>query len=253
MKGVILRESPACRIIDLVHAITPQSVREASFLLARTAIAFPVDTIHLFVIDPGVGTARNILAAEIGDWKFVGPDNGVLTGLLEAYPLHSAVGIDPQRVSGGRVSPTFHGRDIMAPAAAQLAGGKALDDLGRPLDEPVRLDLVRPQVRGELVIGCVVWIDRFGNLVTNISNELLPESGRENVQVTLENVRVEGLCRTYGDAAPGEFVAYCGSGGSLEIGLVNGNAAQELGAQPGHPVSVQIPRSPGDPEPPPVG
>ncbi|HET7010720.1 MAG TPA: SAM-dependent chlorinase/fluorinase [Anaerolineales bacterium] len=240
MKGVILGLAPHARLIDLGHLIPPQDMREAAILLGRSAPYFPDGSIHLVVVDPGVGTWRRPMAGRLGTHFFVGPDNGVVTKFLEyaearAWPTAFVELNRPERWLA-EVSPVFHGRDIFSPTAAHLANGVAMEDLGDRLLDPVRLALARPEAIPGGWRGKVDHIDYYGNVRSNIRREHVEAMGP--LVVRLRGATIEGLVRTFGDRAAGELIALYGSTGDLVVALVNGNAAQRLGAVVGDPVEV---------------
>lgn len=242
MKGVIWGMAPSAQIVDLSHDISPQDIREAAFVLARSAPYFPEATIHLVVVDPGVGTDRRAIAARIGPYKFVGPDNGVITRFLEraesrgwqAYFIH----LDQSKYWLSEVSNVFHGRDIFAPIAAHLANGVPMNTMGTRIDDPVRLKLPKPQRMGNQLQGEVIYIDHFGSLVTNISRSELRST---QVLIHLGDSEVRGLAHTFGDRPPGSLIALFSSTDDLLISVVNGSAAERLVAQIGDPVEVLLP------------
>lgn len=232
MKGVIWSIAPSAQIADITHDISPQNIIEGSLVLAQSAPYFPTGTIHVAVVDPGVGTARKPIAAKIGDHTFVGPDNGLFTGVIEAaeaagkpmvfYHLNHPEFWLPQ------VSNSFHGRDIFAPVAAHLANGEKLDALGSPFDEPARIMVPRPEPTADGWAGQVLTVDHFGNLLTNITPEQL--SFGQGVVINVGEVKIFGLIQTFGERTPGELVAMLDSSGVLQIAVVNGNAAEVLKA-----------------------
>jgi S-adenosyl-L-methionine hydrolase (adenosine-forming) len=242
MKGVILGIAPQAQIVDLSHLIGPQNVREAALILARSAPYFPPATIHVVVVDPGVGTSRRPVAAQVGSQRFVLPDNGLLTILLEraeqAGKPVEIVHLDQPTYWLPDVSHVFHGRDIFAPAAAHLAAGVPLENLGSPVSDPVRLDLPRPERSSEGWRGQVTHIDHFGNLATNLRREHL--EGVQKLVVRLGGHQVEGLVQTFGERSPGESIALYGSTGDLIVSVVNGSAAMSLGVRVGDPVEVIV-------------
>lgn len=243
MKGVIWRIAPGTQIADLSHQIGPQNIAEAALVLSRSAPYFPEGTIHVVVVDPGVGTARRPIAARLGDQFYVGPDNGSLTLWLEqaesaGQPVQIVV-LDKPQYWLAQVSHVFHGRDIFAPSAAHLANGMALDDFGSPIDNPLRLSLPRPTRTARGLRGEVIHIDHFGNVSTNIGSAHLGQA--EVSLVRLAGVEIHGLVRTFGERPPGELVALYGSTGSLIVSVVNGSAAQQLGINVGEPVEVEAP------------
>jgi S-adenosylmethionine hydrolase len=238
MKGVIWGICPAAEIADLSHMVAAQDIREGGLILARSAPYFPRETIHLFVVDPGVGTARRPMAARIGDWYFVGPDNGLVTQLLDRA---NASGWETEFFHLDRpefwlpaVSSVFHGRDIFSPVAAHLANGVTLPELGSRFDDPVRIVLQHPERTATGWRGEVVHIDHFGNVASNIRLETLGDSlNGSRVLVRLGGREIRGLVRTFGERPPGEVIALFGSTGSMIVCVVNGNAAETLGVRVG--------------------
>jgi S-adenosylmethionine hydrolase len=242
MKGVIWRIAPQAQIADLSHTISPQNVPEAALILVRAAPFFPEGTIHLVVVDPGVGTARRPIAARLGPYYFVGPDNGVVTMLLEraeneGWPIEF-VQLDRPKYRLPQVSNVFHGRDIFAPAAGHLAAGVPLQELGSPVSDPVRLQLPRPERTPSGWRGEVIHIDHFGNISSNIRYEHLGQPAQATVRI--DGVEIHGLVRTFGERPAGELIALYGSSGNLILSVVNGSAAQRLQAQVGDPVDVIV-------------
>ncbi|HZH42000.1 MAG TPA: SAM-dependent chlorinase/fluorinase [Gemmatimonadales bacterium] len=218
VKGVLLTAVPDATLIDVTHQVPPGDVRAAQFLFARSWRRFPEGTVHLVVVDPGVGTARRALAAEAAGHFFVAPDNGLLTSLPEDAEFVSLPVPPP-------AAPTFHGRDVFAPAAARLAMGVSLDELGDLIDDVRRSPLPEPRADGVALLGEVIYVDRFGTLVSNIRAEDV-DAG---VRITVEGKDVGSLRRTFGDVEPGQLVAYMGSGGEVEIAVRGGSAARLLG------------------------
>jgi S-adenosylmethionine hydrolase len=242
MKGVIWGIAPSVQISDLSHDIQPQNVREAAFVLGRAAPYFPQGTIHLVVVDPGVGTERRAIAAQIGPYKFVGPDNGVLTRLWEyaqrnAWSTH-LVHLDQSQYWLNDVSNVFHGRDIFAPVAAHLASGLPIRSVGTSIDQPILLTLPFPQRIDDVVHGEIIYIDRFGSLVTNIRYEDL--SGFRDVIVRVADVEVQGLVKTFAERPPGTLIALSSSTGDLIVSVVNGSASRRLSVEVGDPIEVSI-------------
>lgn len=213
VRGVLLSRAPGVQLVDVAHDLPPGDVRAAAYVLGRSWPAFPAGTVHLAVVDPGVGTARRALAAEGGGHWFVAPDNGLLSSLPADARFVSLT------VPAG-AAPTFHGRDVFAPAAAALARGAALAELGTPVADPHVLPATPPASRDGVVIGEVVHVDRFGTLVTNVPADL---AGGARVRVGAR--RAGPVRRTFGDVKPGQLVAYVGSGGTIEIAARDGSAA----------------------------
>jgi hypothetical protein len=241
MKGVIWGIAPDARIADLSHGIAPQNIREAAFLLERVTSYFPPGTVHLVVVDPGVGTDRRPLAARIGPHFYVAPDNGVLTLVLERAETNQEpvkfVHTNKPECWLPTVSNVFHGRDIFSPVAAHLAAGVPLEELGTEIDDPARIALPRPakSAAGDLA-GEVLHVDHFGNLYTNFRRGNL--EGRTDPTVRLLGSEIRGLVRTFGERPIGELIALYSSTNYLLISVVNGSAAERLNARVGDRVQV---------------
>jgi S-adenosyl-L-methionine hydrolase (adenosine-forming) len=219
LKGVLATQAPGVALLDMSHDVPAHDIEHARLTLARYWRRFPVGTVHLVVVDPGVGTSRAAIAVESDGRFLVGPDNGVLSPALFALDARVvSLPVDPH------ASPTFHGRDVFAPAAARVACGAALDHLGEPMHEPVRRRTPQPRRLADGSIdGEVLTIDRFGNVMTNLVANLVARHATV-VRAADQTVRV---VRTYGDAAPGELVALVGSSGFIELAVRDGNAARQ--------------------------
>ena len=242
VKGVILGLAPQARLVDLSHGVAPQDVRAAAVILGRTAPFFPEGTIHLVVVDPGVGTARRPMAAKLGSQLYVGPDNGAATRLIEwaegtGGPL-AFVRLDRPERWRPQVSDVFHGRDLFGPVAAHLANGVALKELGTPFEDPVRLPLPAPLRTPEGLRGEVEYTDHFGNLRTNIRRDDC--GARSPGRVRIGGVEIDGLVRTFGERPVGELVAFWGSTGELCVAEVNGSAAARLRIAAGAAVDLEL-------------
>ncbi|NJD10081.1 MAG: SAM-dependent chlorinase/fluorinase [Gemmatimonadetes bacterium] len=224
MRGVIASIAPKVLVEDASHDVPAGDVTAAAWALGNYWRLYPAGTVHVAVVDPGVGTERRALAAGIAGHFFVAPDNGVLTRVLvDAGPGH-LVSITEPAYLRDVVSRTFHGRDVFAPVAAHLATGVALESFGPPVTDPVRLDVLVPTRTGNVIRGQVVHVDRFGNLITNVPGDWIPPGARVRFAATdLGAVR-----QTYGDVATGHAVAVIGSAGYLEIGIRDGDAARVL-------------------------
>lgn len=240
MKGVIYRICPQAQIVDLTHNIRPQNILEAGLVWMRSCPYFPEGTIHTGVVDPGVGTQRRPIAARIGAAYFVCPDNGMLTPLLDDARLNGKaieiVHLNQPRFWLPQTSAVFHGRDIFAPAAAYLAGGTPLGELGKPMDDPVLLRHPQPILTPDGWQAEIIAIDHFGNISTNLKKEQV--AGQEDLLVRIRGKEIHGLSYAFGDHAPGELVTLIDSDDRLAIAIVNGSAAREIGAQIGDPVEV---------------
>ena len=240
MQGVISGLAPQARIVDITHFVSPQGIQEGAYTLWRAVPFFPKGTIHVYVVDPGVGTRRRPLAAQLGDQFFVGPDNGLLTPLIEDAERNQQqielVHLDKPQFWLPKISRTFHGRDIFSPVAAHLANGILLHELGTQFSDPVRLELPHPQKTDTGWIAHITSIDTFGNLTTDLPISLLPDS--THVLFRLNDVEVNGVVDSYGHQHAGELIAVVDSEEFIEFAIVNGNAAQKLGAKVGEVVDV---------------
>lgn len=241
MKGVMLDIAASAgrpvSLIDLTHEVAAHDVTEGALALDAAAPFFPRGSIHLAVIDPGVGTDRRGLVVRTDRALFVGPDNGLLTPFLESGRPWEAWQLRAEAYRLATVSRTFHGRDIFAPAAAHLAAGIAPDRFGPPVHDPVRLPWPTVRAVTGAVAGAVLHVDRFGNLVTSIRAETLEEIGRA-VRIRLGGGRPLPLVGTYGDLEAGQAGALIGSSGRLEIAVREGSAAARFKARRGTPVVV---------------
>lgn len=237
MKGVIAGIAPTARVIDLTHAIPPQAIAIGSFQLGMAYRYFPEGTVHIAVVDPGVGGTRRPIALQTASAYFVAPDNGLLSSILEQEAIEKAVVLNqPKYWRSSSPSATFHGRDIFAPVGAHLTQGVAIEDLGEAIDPATlqRLDLSPVQVTKEGYQGCIQAIDHFGNLITNLPRSLV---GDRAWKICLRGQCYPGV-RTYADGAIGEVLGLVGSHDYLEIAVHSGNAAAILGAQIGDGVQV---------------
>jgi S-adenosylmethionine hydrolase len=232
MKGVILRAAPEARIVDISHGIAPQAITEAGYVLACAFPHFPAGTVHLVVVDPGVGTSRRLLAARTKNHVFLAPDNGCL-GLVFAVESPLEVVQLPAPDAGARVAPTFHGRDLLAPAAARLLLGAPLAEIGIPAADPhpfpVPFPRREPDGRWRVT---VLSVDRFGSLILNFRDSDHP-GGKTAPALELAGRRLAFFVRTYGEAPEAEPVLLFNSSGFLEVAVPNGSAAQALGCARG--------------------
>ncbi len=249
MKGAILSVAPGVQLVDVSHDLAPQAVREAALFVEHLPDAFPSGTCHLVVVDPGVGTSRPMIAARWRDQFLVGPDNGVFSRLTRKTPPRPVVRLTCRAFWRAALSTTFHGRDVMGPVAAHLALGVAIERLGTPTTELVDIPWPAPgrqdDGQGSVTLqGEILWIDRFGNLLTNLEVDDLVGMGKlDNLKVQLMAGRHADrqpmrLVPTYASAVPGRLVALVGSRGVLEIAQVNGSAADVTGARVGDRVVV---------------
>jgi len=240
IKGVALSVCPDVTLVDLSHDLPAHDIPFASLELAATYKFYPAGTIFLVVVDPGVGTSRRGIAAEAGDWKFVAPDNGVLTSVFQESPPKKVVELTERRYARPTVSRTFEGRDRFAPAAAWLAKGIQLAALGRAITDYSQLDLPRPVFEQGVLSGQVVRIDRFGNVVTNLDRKHCERlTGGGPVRITVGGASIDRLVSTYSDIANGELGALFGSTDHLEFAAHEASAAERLSVRVGAPVDVR--------------
>jgi S-adenosylmethionine hydrolase len=237
MKGVILGLCPETHLVDLTHGITPHSILEANFAIRGSYRYFPEDTIHVIVVDPGVGGERRILFVKASGHYFLAPDNGVLTGLLEGPEIPRSV--ENKSLFLPEVSHTFHGRDIFAPVAARFAAGLIdPDELGPPVGDPLAISWSEPSFDKDTLEGSVVYIDVFGNLVTNISSEHIKRLGQGIHRVYLCGREIGEPQPSYSIKSKGSPLAIIDSSGHLEIAVNGGNAAEFFGVGTGDEVIV---------------
>lgn len=229
MKGVIKKIAPDAEFIDITHEIEPQNILHGAFVLSQSVKYFPDGTIFLAVADPGVGSNRRAIVAELGSYRFVAPDNGLIT--LAAYNPDKVYEISNTEIILPEKSSTFHGRDVFAPAAGHLANGTAISEFGSEIrpSEIVKLNFPEPTVTMDKIVGEVIYSDKFGNLITNIKTEIF-DLRSENIAIRYgENfIKINKICKTFSDVEPGKIVAYVGSSGYLEIGIRNGNLSRKL-------------------------
>jgi S-adenosylmethionine hydrolase len=239
MKGVIYSINPAAQVVDLMHSIAPQDVRGGAIALAEMAPWFPPETIHVAVVDPGVGSGRAIVYARIGEQQFVAPDNGLLSRLAEREKPSKIIRIQEPRFWLPTVSATFHGRDVMAPVAARLSLGLSPDELGPPATELTELTWAEARRMANHIDGEVIEVDSFGNLITNITRDMLRGvPSDESVTVTCDDHQTQGIFHTYSDQPALTLVALVGSSDRLELAIVDESAAEMLGVKVGAPVRV---------------
>lgn len=240
MKGVIWSIAPNAQIVDLTHEIPPQRVVDGALAIAGAAPYFPAGTIHVCVVDPGVGTARRPMLAVIGDQYFIGPDNGLFSLIIKNVEdlTTPSVYIDLNKPHYWlpQVSNSFHGRDIFAPVAAHLANGVKLEELGDLFENPMMIAIPVPQKTADGWLGQIMHVDHFGNLVTNLTREHLNPGMRVNIFV--KNTIINGVVDTFGSKPAGELIAMLDSSRHLAISVVNGSAADRLGVLTDEPVTI---------------
>jgi S-adenosylmethionine hydrolase len=240
MKGVIFSINPAAMIVDISHAIAPQNIAEGAFMLGEATRWFPPNTIHVAVVDPGVGTDRKIVYASVGNQRYVCPDNGLLSYVCHERQPHQVVEVTNRSLFLPEVSPTFHGRDIMAPVAAHLSLGLLPEKLGPRFDRLNLFEWPRSRRLVNCITGRIMFADSFGNLITNVRREDLPSDVRPaNFVVEAARQRFAGIVNTYADSPAGAPVALYGSSGLLELAIVQGNAARQLQIPLGDDISIR--------------
>jgi S-adenosylmethionine hydrolase len=239
LKGAILSVNPRCLIVDITHQIEPQNILQASFVLRKSYSYYPPGTVHTVVVDPGVGTKRRALVVEKDNYLFVGPDNGVFSGLLPSGGKIRARKIARKEYFLTPVSDTFQGRDVFAPVAGHLSLGLSPPKLGPMVKNLARMNFPEPRRGKEHLTARVLWADSFGNLITNVTRQEYARKLESRFQIQGQGWSIDRLSRTYGDGKPGQPMALFGSGGLLEISLNRGNARNTLGLNPGNFFTIQ--------------
>lgn len=246
MKGVIHSIAPNATMVDISHQIAPQNIMETNYVLTRSVPYFPAGTVHIFVIDPGVGTARKPMIAQIGDQYFVGPDNGALTGLILKARADGApcrfFELDKPQFWLPKVSHVFHGRDIFAPSAAHFAAGVPIEKLGTEFFEPVLVDQNPPTIEANSVTGQIVYIDHFGSLASNITQEQVAAlSGDQSlIKISINDHQIDGMVNTFGERPHGSLISLYSSTGVVIVSVVNGSAAEAIGGKIGDTIRLSI-------------
>lgn len=235
MKGVILNINPNAQIVDLSHQISPQDIEAGAFILNNCFHFFPTGTIHVAVVDPGVGTQRRILAVASSRYFFIAPDNRILKYIFQSDETFTVIEVLNKQFFLKRISRTFHGRDIFAPVAAHLSRGVSIHDFGDQIEDYDRGAGDWAIVANRRISGKIIYIDHFGNLITNISASQLHKPIRS---IAIGSHRIDGVSKSYGDVAIGMPVAIIGSAGFLEIAVRNGNAQQHFAATRGDAVEI---------------
>jgi len=242
MKGVILSRNPGVRLVDLTHGIPAQDIRHGAIVLDDVTPWFPPGTIHVAVVDPGVGSDRKLIYARIGAQQYLAPDNGLLSRLARRQAPSTIIHIARPQYWFPVVSKTFHGRDILAPVAAHLSLGLAPEALGERLAELLTLDWVEAVVTRGKIEGKIELIDSFGNLISNITADQLVDVPRgEEVTVECDEHQTQGIFATYSDQPEMTLIALIGSSGKLELAIVGESAAIMLGVRAGTPIEVRWP------------
>ena len=238
MKGVILSICPEASIIDITHSVDPQQIDQAAWIIAQSAFFFPAGTIHVIVVDPGVGSSRAVLGVRALGHQFLAPDNGVLKMIFDSSPEAEVFKITKDSFFRKPLSQTFHGRDIFAPVAAHLEKGTRLEDLGEKTDRFIRGDIPRPSLKGKMLTGQIFCFDPFGNAITNIHRSMLRETMIRSIRCG--SFRVSKLNNHYSETPAGGMAALIGSGETLELSLSMGNLRRSSGLKIGDPVVVEF-------------
>ncbi|MEQ1884340.1 MAG: SAM-dependent chlorinase/fluorinase [Bryobacteraceae bacterium] len=243
MKGVIAGIAPKARVIDITHEILPYDINQAGFVISQAWTCFPKGTIHVVIVDPGVGSARRPILVEAGGHFFIGPDNGVFSMIYDAVP-HKVRVITNTKVFRKNVSRTFHGRDVFAPAAAHLAKGMPPMQIGKIIHDEVRSWNAQPTKIGSAKTsnwrGAILKVDRFGNLITNFHIDRFDDVKTHAIELRAGKEKIRRLALTYSETEIGELFAIVGSSGYLEIAANQANAAARIGCSAGAPVELDI-------------
>jgi S-adenosylmethionine hydrolase len=239
MKGVILNINPQCTLIDITHQVSPHDIQEGAFILAKTYSYFPKGTIHLSVVDPGVGGARKALLLVTQNYFFVGPDNGLFTLVAQREKVKQVVALTQKKYFLSKISSTFHGRDIFAPVAAHLSVGIKPNVFGYEVNSLKKLQFGKPVIKEGKLLGEILHIDTFGNLVTNVDEgKFLRFTKNRSFVIQTKGVVIDGLKKGYWEGKTGEPIALWGSGGFLEIAIREGNAQKMLRVKRGYPIQI---------------
>ncbi|MEW6616140.1 MAG: SAM-dependent chlorinase/fluorinase [Thermodesulfobacteriota bacterium] len=239
MKGVILKINPLVRLVDITHDISPQDIFEAGFILKNSYRYFPDKSIHLVVVDPGVGSKRRAIIIEAGNHFFIGPDNGVFTFIYESEKIKKVVELTNKKYFLPYISNTFHGRDIFAPAAAYLSKGAPFEEFGEICNDVVRFDIPEPETEKGIIKGVVLHVDRFGNLISNIPEVLFRELvGKGMYEISIAGEVLGDIKESYSEAKEEQALALFGSSGYLEISVRGRNAQEKLKVNKGSEIKV---------------
>lgn len=240
LKAMLISIAPEARLIDISHQIPPQDIMAGAWVVRNTAMLYPPDSVHLVVVDPGVGTARKPVALRINDQFFVGPDNGIFSLIADSHS-YQAVELTNTEYWLPSQSRTFHDRDIFAPVAAHLSRGVPLNDLGKPSEQLETYRWAVPISDKDGIQGWIVHIDHFGNLISNIPGKMIREAAAvADLKIYVGNTILEKIVDTFGDVEEGEPAAYIGSSGVLEVAINKGSARQMLGVEKGAQISIVV-------------
>lgn len=237
VKGVLLGINPKIKIVEITHEISPFNILEGALLLNSFYQFFPRGTIHLVVVDPGVGGKRKGILVRTDNYFFVGPDNGVLSFIYDREKVREMINLTNSEYFLGKPSSTFHARDIFAPVSAYLSLGVKLGEFGSPTQGCYKFKLPDPVYRKDYLMGEIIYIDRFGNLITSISSDLIQE--RKRVQISIKNKKINHLSQYYEEEKVGKLLALIGSSNFLEIAVNQGNAQELLKAKTGDKVEIE--------------
>jgi hypothetical protein len=241
MKGIILKVNPDVRIVDISHAVMPFDILDAALTIGQAYNHFPPKTIHVVVVDPGVGSQRRPILVTGDQHYYVAPDNGVLSMIYEREPKVTVRHITAEHYFLNPLSNTFHGRDVFAPVAAWLSKNWQTPSFGDEVTDYVRFSMPKPKVAGSTIKGVVLKVDNFGNLITNLTPEDVPQVvAGANFKITAGSREIEKMSQNYSQGAPGEVLAVIGSSGFLEISVNKGNAAKSLGMQRGSEIILTL-------------
>ena len=238
MKASILAINAEVTLVDITHSVSPQDILHGALILEDVLFQFPPSTIHIAVVDPGVGTSLNILVWNFDSQLVIAPDNGLISGVAHDRSPSVTISVSNRQYWNKEVAPTFHGRDVMAPVAAHLSQGTDVQSMGDPVTSFVQIPWPAARITLNSIEGSVVMIDSFGNLITNIRDTMLATVNRTECKIRCRSHDIDGVATTYGDQPTTSLVTVVGSSGRLELAVVNGNAEQMTGAKVGDRVSV---------------
>jgi len=240
MKGIVMSANPNARIIDLTHQIPPHDIVSGAFVLMRSFVYFPKGSVHVAVVDPGVGGSRKNLAVRTESGYFIGPDNGILGLVLDMEKNYEIREITNPPFVLNKISDTFHGRDVYSPCAGQLSAGAHFEDVGRELKRFTNLDYPRVLREGDMIRGEIVSVDSFGNLITNIDEHTFRSfAGKKVIEIYFGSERFSKIHQRYGDVEHGRPLVLIGSCGFLEISMNEGSAASYFMTSVGSPVTIR--------------
>lgn len=241
MKGVILSINKDAVVVDITNSINTGSIFQAGRILKETYVYFPEGTVHVAVVDPGVGSQRKLMAFEVNNHFFVGPDNGLFWPILETADNPVVVELTEEKYFLKHISRTFHGREVFAPVAAHISTGLEVKQLGEPLTDPVTISMPHPHVSDNTLFGEAIRVDNFGNIITNISDTDLIEFIRGSTAlIRIGDLKIEGLSRIYTDVEEGELIAVLNSSDLLEIAVNMGRASEYIGMEPNEIIGTVV-------------